>query len=277
TTKDAPEVGNELCSNKTVRKLSFTGSTAVGKILLKQCADTVKKVSLELGGNAPFIVFNDADIDKAVAGAIQSKFRNAGQTCICSNRLFVQDGIYDEFVEKFAEATKDQSIGNGLTRGVTMGPMIEEKAVVAVESLVADAIDRGAKLVSGGSRNDTEDTLIYNPTILTNVNPKMKIFETEIFGPVAPVYKFSTEEEVIELANDTDYGLAAYFYGKEHGKIWRVAEKLEYGMIGINATNIGTAIAPFGGIKESGNGREGSKYGMDEFLEKKYLSWDISE
>jgi len=277
TTKDAPEVGKELCDNKLVRKLSFTGSTAVGKILLKQCAHTVKKVSLELGGNAPFIVFEDADIDKAVSGAIQSKFRNAGQTCICSNRLFVHENIYEEFVQKFAEATKNQTIGNGLTKGVVIGPMIEEKAVSSVEMLIADAIEHGAEIVTGGSRHGEPDSLIYHPTVLTNVKRDMKVFETEIFGPVAPVYKFSTEEEVIDLANDTDYGLAAYFYGKEQGRIWRVAEKLEYGMIGINATNIGTAIAPFGGIKESGIGREGSKYGMDEFMEKKYLSWDIGE
>ncbi len=277
TTKDAPEVGLEMCNNKTVRKLSFTGSTAVGKILLKQSADTVKKVSLELGGNAPFIVFEDADIDKAVAGAMQSKFRNAGQTCICSNRLFVQEGIYDAFVKKFAEASKNQTIGNGLERGVTIGPMIEEKAVASVEMLVADAQEKGAEIVTGGSRYGDGDSLIYSPTILTNVNENMKIFGEEIFGPVAPVYKFKTEEEVIGLANDTDYGLAAYFYGKDHAKIWRVAEKLEYGMIGINAIDIGTAIAPFGGIKESGIGREGSKYGIEEFMEMKYLSWDVSE
>ena len=275
TTMDAPEVGQEMCSNKVVKKLSFTGSTAVGKILLKQCADTVKKVSLELGGNAPFIVFDDADIDKAVTGALQSKFRNAGQTCICSNRLFVQENIYDKFVEKFAEAVKNQTIGNGLTKGVVIGPMIEEKAIASVEMLVADAQDKGAEIVTGGKRYDPSNSLIYTPTVLSNVHDKMKIFETEIFGPVAPVYKFSTEEEVIEMANDTPYGLAAYFYGKEHSRIWRVAEKLEYGMIGINNINIGTALAPFGGIKESGIGREGSKYGMEEFMEMKYLSWDI--
>ena len=275
TSQEAAEVGREMCANKTVRKLSFTGSTAVGKILLKQCADTVKKVSLELGGNAPFIVFEDADIDKAVAGALQSKFRNAGQTCICSNRLFVQEAIYDEFVQKFAEACKNQSMGNGLDKGVTIGPMIEEKAVASVESLVADAVEHGAEIVTGGTRQGGADSLIYAPTVLAQVNTKMKIFETEIFGPVAPVFTFKTEDEVIAMANDTPYGLAAYFYGKEHSRIWRVAEKLEYGMVGINTFNISTTLAPFGGMKESGIGREGSKYGMDEFMEVKYLSWDI--
>jgi len=276
TTNKAPEVGQEMCSNKTVRKLSFTGSTAVGKILLKQCADTVKKVSLELGGNAPFIVFEDADLDKAVVGAVQSKFRNAGQTCICSNRLFVHEKVYDEFVEKFAEATKKLEIGNGLTKGVNVGPMIEEKAVASVEMLLEDATNQGAKIMTGGSRQGDASSLVFSPTVMTQVNKEMKVFGKEIFGPIAPVYKFSDEDEVIALSNDTNYGLAAYFYGKDHAKIWRVAEKLEYGMIGINATDIGTAIAPFGGIKESGIGREGSRYGMDEYLEKKYLSWDVS-
>lgn len=275
TTDDAQSVGKEMCDNKTVKKLSFTGSTAVGKILLRQCADTVKKVSLELGGNAPLIVFDDADLDKAVTGAIQSKFRNAGQTCICSNRLFVQENVYEEFVQKFAEATKNQSIGNGLTKGVTIGPMIEEKAVASIEMLIADAKEKGAEVITGGTRHGETKGLVFSPTVLSNVNQKMKIFETEIFGPVAAVYKFKTEDEVIALANDTPYGLAAYFYGKEHSRIWRVAEKLEYGMVGINTTNISTTLAPFGGMKESGIGREGSKYGMEEFMEIKYLSWDI--
>lgn len=271
TTEDAPTVGKVLTDSPIVKKLSFTGSTAVGKILLKQCADTVKKVSMELGGNAPFIVFDDADIDAAVAGAIASKYRNAGQTCVCSNRIFVQEKIYDQFTKKLATAVKKLSIGNGMKSGVTIGPMIEEKAVQFVEGVVADAISKGANIVTGGKRKGKKDSLIYQPTVLTNVNTKMQVFSEEIFGPVAPVFKFKTEAEVIELANDTPYGLAAYFYGRDYALIWRVAEALEYGMVGINTGMISTTVAPFGGVKESGFGREGSKYGMDDYLEIKYL------
>ncbi len=272
-TNKAASVGEELTSNPMVRKISFTGSTAVGKLLLRQCADTVKKVSMELGGNAPFIVFDDADIDKAVAGAIASKYRNAGQTCVCSNRIFIQAGIYDEFIQKFTAAAKAQKIGNGLERGITIGPMIEEKAVASVELLVEDAIAKGASLLCGGQRHGGAGSLIYQPTILGNANPEMKVFHTEIFGPVAPVFKFKTEEEVLAMANDTPYGLAAYFYGRDYARLWRVAEALEYGMVGINSFTVSTTVAPFGGVKESGMGREGSKYGMDDYLELKYMLW----
>jgi len=272
TSNRAAEIGETLCASSTVRKLSFTGSTRVGKILLKQCADTVKKVSLELGGNAPFIVFKDADLDAAVQGAIASKYRNAGQTCICSNRLFVQEDIYEEFVEKYAAAVKLQQLGNGLDQGVVVGPMIEEKAIASVEDVVADAVSKGASVMTGGSRSG-HGSLFYEPTVLKNAKPDMKVFKQEIFGPVAPVFKFNTEEEVIALANDTPYGLASYFYGRDYALIWRVAEALEYGMVGINTGMISTTVAPFGGIKESGFGREGSKYGMDDYLEIKYMCW----
>lgn len=270
---DAPSIGQEMCTNKKVRKLSFTGSTRVGKILLKQCADTVKKVSMELGGNAPFIVFNDADIDEAVKGAIASKYRNAGQTCICSNRIFAQAEIYETFTTKLAEATKGLSVGNGLGDGINVGPMIEEKAVASIENLMEDAIAKGAEVLAGGQRIKASSNLVFAPTVLTKVNPEMKIFRQEIFGPIAPVFTFDTEEQVIQLANDTEYGLACYFYGRNYAKIWRVAEALEYGMVGINTGMISTAVAPFGGVKESGFGREGSKYGMDDYLELKYLCW----
>jgi len=273
TSTDAPAIGEEMCDNKKVRKLSFTGSTRVGKILLKQCADTVKKVSLELGGNAPFIVFDDADIDEAVKGAIASKFRNSGQTCVCSNRFFVQDSVYDEFTEKFKTAVLKQKLGNGVEQGTVIGPMIEEKAVKFIESVVADAREKGASVLSGGKRADKNCALLYEPTVLTNVSTDMACFDNEIFGPVAPIFKFETEEEVIALANDTQYGLASYFYGRDYARIWRVAEALEYGMVGINTGMISTAVAPFGGVKESGFGREGSKYGMDDYLEMKYLCW----
>ncbi len=274
TSDKAKEVGQEMCSNKSVRKLSFTGSTAVGKILLKQCAETVKKVSMELGGNAPFIVFDDADIDLAVQDGISSKYRNAGQTCVCSNRIFVQESIYDEFTQKFAEQVKAQKIGSGIEDGVVIGPMVEEKAIRFVEEVVHDAKSKGAKVVTGGKRfGENAETLIYEPTVLTNVSRDMDVYKEEIFGPVAPVFKFQTEEEVIEMANDTPYGLASYFYGRDYARIWRVAEGLEYGMVGINTGMISTAVAPFGGIKESGFGREGSKYGMEDYLEIKYMCW----
>ena len=275
TTQSPKEVGGELTANPTVKKLSFTGSTAVGKILLKQCADTVKKVSMELGGNAPFIVFDDADLEAAVAGAIASKYRNAGQTCVCSNRIFVQEGIYQAFTEKFTAAVKEQAIGNGLDKGVVIGPMIEEKAIQSVETVVADALAKGANLLLGGQRHGTATSLIYEPTVLTNVDKEMQVFKQEIFGPVAPIFQFKTETEVLALANDTPYGLAAYFYGRDYARIWRVAEALEYGMVGINTGMISTTVAPFGGVKESGFGREGSKYGIDEYLEMKYLCWGL--
>lgn len=272
TSSDAPEIGQVFCSSKIIRKISFTGSTKVGKILLKQSADTVKKVSLELGGNAPFIVFDDADIDAAVEGAIGSKFRNAGQTCVCSNRLFVQDRVYDVFIEKYTEAIRSLKLGNGLDDQTVIGPMIEEKALQSVQSLVDDAVQKGGKLLTGGKKSDIGD-LFYEATVIGDAHPNMKIFKNEIFGPVAPVFRFDTEEEVISKANDTNYGLASYFYGRDYARIWRVAEALEYGMVGINTGMISTAVAPFGGIKESGFGREGSKYGMDDYLEIKYMCW----
>lgn len=270
TTKNPVAVGNTLTASPIIRKLSFTGSTPVGKLLLRQCADTVKKVSLELGGNAPFIVFDDADIDEAVKGAIASKYRNAGQTCVCANRIFVQAGIYDAFVEKLAKAVQEQTVGSGFDEKVRIGPLINEKALTKVENLVADAMQSGARLITGGKRHELGGTF-YEPTILTDVNTGMAISRAEIFGPVAPVYRFDTDEEVIALANDTPYGLAAYFYGQNINRVWKVAEALEFGMVGINTGMISTPVAPFGGIKESGIGREGSKYGLEEFMEVKYL------
>lgn len=270
TTKNPASVGNTLTASSIVRKLSFTGSTPVGKLLMRQCADTVKKVSLELGGNAPFIVFDDADIDEAVKGAIASKYRNAGQTCVCANRIYAQSGIYDEFVSKLAKAVKEQQVGSGLNNEVTIGPLINENALEKVEGLVADALKEGANLVIGGKRHQLGGTF-YEPTILANVNANMAISNEEIFGPVAPVYRFETDDEVITFANDTPYGLAAYFYGQNINRVWKVAEALEYGMVGINTGMISTPVAPFGGIKESGVGREGSKYGLEEFMEVKYL------
>lgn len=271
TTSNPAEVGRELTANPIVRKLSFTGSTEVGKLLMKQCADTVKKVSLELGGNAPFIVFDDADIDAAVEGAIASKYRNAGQTCVCANRLFAQAGIYEEFTRKLSAAVREQKVGSGLEDGVTIGPLINDEAMQKVERLVADARQKGATVMTGGSR--WEKGNFFEPTVLTNVHSGMAISREEIFGPVAPLFSFETEEEVIEMANNTPFGLASYFYGRDYARIWRVAEALEYGMVGINTGMISTAVAPFGGIKESGFGREGSKYGMDDYLEIKYMCW----
>lgn len=270
TTKNPVAVGNTLTASPIIRKLSFTGSTPVGKLLMRQCADTIKKVSLELGGNAPFIVFDDADIDEAIKGAIASKYRNTGQTCVCANRIFAQAGIYDVFVEKLAKAVQEQTVGSGFDEKVSIGPLINEKALTKVENLVADAIQSGAKLITGGKRHELGGTF-YEPTILTDVNTAMNISKEEIFGPVAPVYRFDTDEEVIALANDTRYGLAAYFYGQNINRVWKVAEALEFGMVGINTGMISTPVAPFGGIKESGIGREGSKYGLEEFMEVKYL------
>jgi len=264
------EIGGEITSNPTVRKVSFTGSTAVGKLLMKQCADTVKKVSLELGGNAPFIVFDDADLDAAIEGVMASKYRNAGQTCVCANRIYVQDGVYDAFAEKMAAAVGELKVGSGFDDGISQGPLINAAAIEKVESLVADAVSKGAKVVVGGARHELGGTF-YTPTILTDVTNDMACASEEIFGPVAPLYRFSDEADVIEQANDTPYGLAAYFYARDIGRVYRVAEALEYGIVGINEGIISTEVAPFGGVKESGLGREGGKYGIEEFVEVKYL------
>ena len=268
TTTDNVEIGKELCENKKVRKLSFTGSTAVGKILMQQCAPTLKKLSLELGGNAPFIVFEDADIDAAVKGAIISKFRNSGQTCVCVNRIYAQDKIYDEFVEKLSRAIAKLRVGNGLDKDVEIGPLINEKGLNKVKYHIQDAVEKGAKVNIGGKQING---LFFEPTVLTDATSEMIISQQEVFGPVAPIFRFSTEEEAIKMANDTDYGLASYFYSRDVARCWRVAEALECGMVGINEGLISTEVAPFGGIKESGLGREGSKYGMDYFMEIKYL------
>ncbi|HEX6979969.1 MAG TPA: NADP-dependent succinate-semialdehyde dehydrogenase [Alphaproteobacteria bacterium] len=269
-TGPAGEIGGELTSNPIVRKLSFTGSTEVGKVLMAQCAGTVKKLSLELGGNAPFIVFDDADLDAAVEGAIASKYRNTGQTCVCANRFLVQDKVYDAFAEKLVAAVKKLKVGRGTEAGVNQGPLIDAKAVEKVESHIKDAVSKGAKIAVGGKRHALGGTF-FEPTVLTDVNTQMAVAREETFGPVAPLFRFSTEQDAIELANATEFGLAAYFYGRDIGRVWRVAEALEYGMVGINTGLISTEVAPFGGVKESGLGREGSKYGIEEFLEVKYL------
>lgn len=269
---NAPAIGRTLTDSPTVRKLSFTGSTEIGKLLMRQCADTVKKISLELGGNAPFIVFDDADLDAAVEGAIVSKYRNAGQTCVCANRLYVQSGVYEAFLEKFTAAVQKQKVGPGVEQGVNIGPLINVEALEKVQRLVGDATKKGAKILTGG--NALEGTF-YAPTVLSNVTRGMDILQEEIFGPVAPVTRFDTENEVVELANDTPYGLAAYFYGRDIGRVFRVAEALDYGMVGVNSGLIATTVAPFGGMKESGIGREGSKYGIEEFLEVKYVCLNI--
>ncbi len=268
TSTENSEIGKELCENKKVRKLSFTGSTAVGKILMSQCAPTLKKLSLELGGNAPFIVFDDADIDEAVNGAMISKFRNSGQTCVCVNRIYVQDKVYDEFIMKFSKAVSALKVGNGMDKDVQIGPLINEKGLSKVKQHIDDAVSKGAEIIVGGKELEG---LYFTPTVLSNATRDMIISKEEVFGPVAPIFRFSTEEEAITMANDTEFGLAAYFYSKEVSRCWRVAESLEYGMVGINEGMISTEVAPFGGIKESGMGREGSKYGMDYFMEIKYL------
>ncbi len=266
----AKEIGGELTSNTTVRKISFTGSTEVGAVLMKQSADTIKKVSLELGGNAPFLVFDDADIDAAVEGAMISKYRNNGQTCVCANRILVQDSVYDAFAAKLTAAVAKLKIGDGLKGETQQGPLIDMKAVEKVEEHIADALAKGAKVVTGGKRHE-KGGQFFQPTVLTNVTTAMKITHEETFGPVAPLYRFKTEDELLRLANDTEYGLAAYFYSRDIGRVWRVAEGIEAGIIGINVGIISTEVAPFGGMKESGIGREGSKYGIDEVLEIKYL------
>jgi len=267
---NSSEIGQALTSSPIVRKLSFTGSTAVGKILTRDCAATMKKVSMELGGNAPFIVFDDADIDSAVAGAMLSKFRNTGQTCVCTNRFLVQEGIYDEFVNRLAEAVKTLNVGNGMDDGVNQGPLISLKALEKVKDHLSDAIDRGALVVAGGKPHKIGGTT-FEPTVISNVDSSMKIASEETFGPLAPVFKFSTEKEAIDMANDTEFGLASYFYTNDVNRVWRVSEALEYGMVGVNEGVISNEVAPFGGIKESGLGREGSHYGIDDFLELKYI------
>ena len=270
TALDSAEVGGELTSSAVVRKLSFTGSTEVGKLLMRQCADTVKKVSLELGGSAPFIVFDDADIDSAITGALASKYRNAGQTCVCANRFFVQDGIHDEFVERLAKAAAALRIGPGLEAGTEVGPLIDGAALERVERIVSDAVDKGARLLTGGKRHGRGGNF-YEPTVLADATPGMACMTEEIFGPVAPIVRFSTEDEAIAMANDTRYGLACYFYSRDLGRVWRVSEAVESGVVGINVGSSGNETAPFGGMKESGIGREGGKYAIDEFVELKYV------
>ena len=264
------EIGAELTGNPLVRKVTFTGSTQVGKQLMAECAATVKRTSMELGGNAPFIVFDDADIDAAVQGAIISKYRNAGQTCVCSNRILVQTSVLEDFTTKFEAAVRSLEMGNGDKEGIAVGPLIDQNAAASVYEFIDDALSKGAKLIAGGVKSPLGDCFV-EPTILTNVSRDMRVFSEEIFGPVAPIFKFETEVEAIEIANDTEFGLAAYFYSRDVGRIYRVAEKLEYGIIGINEGIISNEMAPFGGVKESGNGREGSKYGLDDYLDIKYM------
>jgi succinate-semialdehyde dehydrogenase / glutarate-semialdehyde dehydrogenase len=266
----APLIGGELTSNPIVRKLSFTGSTEIGRLLMAQCAPTLKKISLELGGNAPFIVFDDADVDAAVAGAIASKYRNAGQTCVCANRLLVQDGVYEEFARKLAAQVGALKVGAGIETGVTQGPLIDAAALAKVEAHVADAVAKGARVLTGGRRHARGGTF-FEPTVLADVTPAMRCAREETFGPVAPIFKFQDEAEAIALANATEYGLAGYFYARDLGRVWRVAEALEYGMVGVNVGLIANEVAPFGGVKQSGIGREGSKYGIEEYLETKYV------
>lgn len=266
----ASTIGGELTANPLVRKLSFTGSTPIGKMLEAQCAGTMKRTSMELGGNAPFIVFDDADLEAAVTGAVTSKYRNAGQTCVCSNRLFAQRGIHDAFVERLVERTRDLRVGNGMDDGVVVGPLVNARAVSDVDTLVQDSIAAGATVALGGGSHDLGGNF-YQPTVLTGVTAAMPVFRNEIFGPVAPVVCFDTEEEVIAMANDTEFGLASYFYTRDIGRVWRVAEALEYGIVGINEGIISNEMAPFGGVKESGSGREGSRYGMDDYVEIKYM------
>ena len=273
-TGSAGEIGGELTANPIVRKLSFTGSTEVGKVLMAQCAQTVKKISLELGGNAPFIVFDDADLDAAVEGAIASKYRNTGQTCVCVNRIYVQDGVYDAFAQKLADSVKKLKPAPGLEPGATQGPLIDDKAVAKVEEHIKDAVEKGARVVVGGHRHSLGGRF-FEPTVLADVAPGALMAREETFGPVAPLFRFKTEEDAIAQANNTEFGLAAYFYGRDIGRVWRVAEGLESGMVGINTGLISTEVAPFGGVKESGLGREGSKYGIEEFLEVKYLCLGI--
>jgi succinate-semialdehyde dehydrogenase/glutarate-semialdehyde dehydrogenase len=270
-TGSARAIGGELTSNPTVRKITFTGSTEVGRTLMRQSADTVKKLGLELGGNAPFIVFDDADLDAAAAGAIVSKYRNNGQTCVCANRIYVQDKVYDAFAEKLAEKVRALKVGKGTEPGVVLGPLIDDKAVEKVEEHIADATAKGAKVTLGGKRHALGGRF-FEPTILTGVTKSMKVANEETFGPVAPLFRFKDEADVIAQANDTEFGLASYFYARDMGRVWRVAEALEAGIVGVNTGLISTEVAPFGGVKQSGVGREGSKYGIDDFLQIKYVS-----
>ncbi len=269
-TGDAPAIGKELCASPVVKKVTFTGSTEVGRILMRQSADTIKKLSLELGGNAPFIVFDDADLDAAADGAMASKYRNAGQTCVCANRLYVQEGVYDAFAAKLAERLKTLKVGRGTEAGVTVGPLIDEQGLAKVEEHVADAVAKGARVVAGGRRS-TLGGRFYEPTLLTGVTGDMKVSREETFGPVAPLFRFRDEAEVVALANATEFGLAAYFYSRDVGRVFRVAEALESGIVGVNTGTISNEVAPFGGVKQSGLGREGSRYGIDDFLEIKYV------
>ena len=269
-TGSARDIGGEITSNPTVRKLSFTGSTEIGKVLMAQCAQTVKKTSMELGGNAPFIVFDDADIDAAVQGAMMSKYRNTGQTCVCANRLYVQDGVYDEFSAKLAQAASGMVVGDGLKGDTQQGPLINMAAVEKVEEHIEDALGKGARVITGGKRHQLGGSF-FEPTVLADVTQDMKVAREETFGPVAPLFRFSDDDEVIKMANDTEFGLAAYFYSRDIGRVWKTAEALEYGIVGINEGIISTEVAPFGGVKESGTGREGSKYGIDDYVEMKYL------
>lgn len=269
-TGSAREIGGELTTNPTVRKLTFTGSTEIGKVLMEQCAGTVKKVSLELGGNAPFIVFDDADLEAAVEGAIASKYRNTGQTCVCANRFLIQDAVYDDFAERLCKAVSDLKVANGFEDGAQQGPLIDTAAVEKVEAHLADATQKGARVVLGGRRHALGGTF-FEPTVMVDVTPEMQVSREETFGPVAPLFHFRTDEQAVAMANDTEFGLAAYFYSRDIGRIWRAAERLEYGIVGVNTGIISTEVAPFGGVKESGIGREGSKYGIDDFLEMKYV------
>ena len=269
-TGSASDVGGELTGNPLVRKLSFTGSTEIGRQLMEQCAKDIKKVSLELGGNAPFIVFDDADLDKAVEGALASKFRNAGQTCVCANRLYVQDGVYDRFAEKLKQAVEKLHIGDGMQPGVTTGPMIDEKAVAKVEEHIADALEKGGRIITGGKPHELGGNF-FQPTIMVDVPKSAKVAKEETFGPLAPLFRFKDEEDVVAQANDTEFGLAAYFYARDLSRVFRVGEALEYGIVGINTGIISNEVAPFGGIKASGLGREGSKYGIEDYLEIKYM------
>lgn len=273
-TGDPREIGAEICESPVVRKLSFTGSTATGITLMSQSAPTVKKLSMELGGNAPFIVFDDADLDAAVEGAMLSKFRNAGQTCVCANRIYVQLGVYDAFAEKLTAAVKELHVGRGTDDGVTTGPLINENAVLKVEKHIDNAVSQGAVIATGGKRHALGGTF-FEPTVLTNVQSSMDVAREETFGPLAPLFCFDDDDDVVAMANDTEFGLAAYFYAKDISRIWRVAEKLEYGMVGINTGMISTEVAPFGGIKASGFGREGSRYGIEDYLEIKYLCLSV--
>jgi len=270
TSASGRTVGGELTSNPTVRKLTFTGSTATGKVLMRQCADTIKKLSLELGGNAPFIVFDDANVDNAVKGAIASKYRNSGQTCVCVNRFLVQDGVYDEFASKLTAAVEAMKVGNGVEENVVQGPLINAAGVEKVQEHVEDAVSKGAKVVAGGQRHALGGNF-FQPTVLTDVTPEMIVAREETFGPISPLFRFKTEEEAVAMSNDTEFGLAAYFYTRDSARTWRVSQALEYGIVGVNEGIISTEVAPFGGVKESGLGREGSKYGIEDYLEIKYI------